>query len=128
VFRELLDDFKNKLPSTGAVATKLENQRFNAERAKAAAIVLEKSLRYSGVLDNSNNILPVRSGPGGNGRKVDHEDNVQDDQIQDEPLPPNTLSVDIPLAEGRKVNVRYPQDISQAEAKKVGAVLAAIVG
>jgi hypothetical protein len=69
-FRELLDEFKNKLPSVDAIAGRLETQKkFNANRAKAVASVLERSLRYAGVLDNSNNILPVRDGaPDGEGR------------------------------------------------------------
>lgn len=132
VFRELLDEFKNKLPSTEAVAGRLETQkRFNAERAKAAANVLEKSLRYAGVLDGSNNILPIRETPGTGGgaggdqdRERDHE---PDTGSVDENVPPDTFGMEIPVGDGRKVVVRYPQDLSAEEAKKVGNVLNAIV-
>lgn len=129
VFRELLDDAKNKLPSVDGVATKLENQkRFNAERAKISANVLEKSLRYAGVLDNSNNILPVRVEPGGNGKAGQDERHQGNENGDDpDPLPADTLSVEIPVADSRKVMIRYPRDLSAEEAKKVGAVLSAIV-
>lgn len=138
-FKELLDDFKNKLPSVDAVAKRLETQkRFNAAPAKAAANVLEKSLRFAGLLDSSNNILPVRDGASGAGgaradqsgeRKQEHSEHQQDENGRhDEPLAPDTLSMEIPVGEGRKVVIRYPRDLSAGEAKKVGNVLNAIVG
>jgi hypothetical protein len=75
IFRELLDHFKSKLPSLDGVATRLENQkRFNAERAKLVATVLEKSLHYAGLLDGSNNILPIRDTPGANGDQPDRQE------------------------------------------------------
>lgn len=138
IFREVVDSASGKLPSLSAVAHRLETQkRFNAERAKKAANVLEKSMRFAGVLDNSNNILPVRDTGGGgaavdedehdhatdgdrrNGRRHDHGDGT---------FGPDTLSVEIPVGEDRKVAIRYPRDLSTDEAKKVGNVLSAIVG
>jgi hypothetical protein len=129
VFRELLDEFKNKLPSTEAVAGRLETQkRFNAERAKAAANVLEKSLRYAGVLDGSNNILPIRDTPGGEKNvQQDPKDDGEPDLKQDEGTGIPVLTIEVPLADGRKATVRYPQDLAAEEAKKVGNVLNAIV-
>lgn len=128
VFRELLDHFKSKLPSLDGVATRLENQkRFNAERAKLVATVLEKSLHYAGLLDGSNNILPIRDTPGADGDQPNRQEPDADRGPTDEKLPPNTLGVEIPVGDGRKVIIRYPQDLSAEEAKKVGAVLAAIV-
>lgn len=138
-FRELLDEFKAKLPSVEAVAHRLETQkRFNADRAKQTASVLEKSLRYAGVIDGSNNILPVRDGtPGGTGSqtstpRVDsNPENSNGDSgagAPDEAPPPaDTLSIEIPVDDGRKVVVRYPRDLSPDEATKVGNVLNAIV-
>lgn len=137
-FRELLDDFKSKLPSNDAIASRLENQkRFNAARAKATALVLEKSLRFAGVLDSSNNILPVRDAGGsgqqnggdgdgggdngGTGGTDDSERLTQDDPSAD------VLSLEIPVGEDRKVLVRYPRDLTADEAKKVGNVLNAVV-
>jgi hypothetical protein len=128
VFRQLLDEFKNKLPSIDDVATRLENQKgFNPARARTAATVLEKSLRYAGVLDGSNNILPIRDAPGADGDQPDPPEHHPDRGRIDDKLPPNTLGVEIPVGDGRKVIIRYPQDLSADEAKKVGAVLAAIV-
>jgi hypothetical protein len=136
-FRELLDEFKTKLPSQEAVAGRLETQkRFNAERAKAAASILEKSLRYAGVLDGSNNILPVRDGASGGSPTPDSgaERNLGDNgnggvpPVDEGPLPPDTLSMEIPVGEDRKVVIRYPRDLSSAEAQKVGNVLNAVVG
>lgn len=138
-FNELLDDCKHKLPSVEAVAKRLETQkRFNANTAKAAASVLEKSLRFAGLVDGSNNILPVRDGAtDGTGARTDQSrerereqsaDGKDEDVGNDEPLAPSLLSVEIPVGEGRKVVIRYPRDLSIAEATKVGNVLNAIVG
>jgi hypothetical protein len=89
--------------------------------------VLEKSLHYAGLLDGSNNILPIRDTPGADGDQPDRQEPDADRGPTDEKLPPNTLGVESPVGDGRKVIIRYPQDLSAEEAKKVGAVLAAIV-
>lgn len=138
VFREAIDSASGKLPSVSAVAHRLETQkRFNAERAKKAADVLEKSMRFAGVLDNSNNILPVRdTGGRGTAVKDDEQDdtpnddrrNDRRDDHRDETLDTDTLSVEIPVGEDREVTIRYPRDLSAEEARKVGNVLSAIVG
>lgn len=138
-FKELLDELKNKLPSVDAVAGRLETQKkFNANRAKAAANILEKSLRYAGVLDSSNNILPVRDGAsgsvgrqgGGSTERTQETQGTEDSSVvhNDGPLPPDTLSMEIPVGENRMVVIRYPRDLSSDEAKKVGNVLNAVVG
>ena len=94
-------------------------------------------MRFAGVLDNSNNILPVRdTGGGGTGRDEDEQDHTLDDDRRngrrddhhDDALNPDTLSVEIPVGEDRKVAVRYQRDLSTDEATKVGNVLSAIVG
>jgi hypothetical protein len=133
-FRELLDEFKNKLPSTDAVANRLENEKkFNAARAKSAANVLEKSLRYAGVLDGSNNILPVRDGApkAERGNAEQHDDQAgnrggDQDHHEENPAPDN-LSIEIPVGDDRIVLVRYPRDLNSVEATKVGNVLNAVV-
>jgi hypothetical protein len=130
-FRELLVEFGDKLPSTGAVAERLETKKaFNAAPAKTAATVLEKSLRYAGVLDNSNNILPVRAGAeNGAGSTGGSPPVGEGDQgREEEQLHRDILSMEIPVGDDRKVLIRYPRDISSDEAKKVGNVLAAVVG
>jgi hypothetical protein len=131
-FAELLDEYKTKLPSAEVVAGRLENQKlFNRDKAKSAADVLEKSLRYAGVLDGTNNILPVRDTPvgentdPGDGLSGTRENSGLTDR--EEPLAEDTLSLEIPVGDGRKVVVRYPSDLSSDEAKKVGNVLNAVV-
>lgn len=133
-FRELLEDFNTKLPSVDAVAGRLETQkRFNAARAKAAANVLEKSLRFAGVLDAANSILPIRdSKPNGSTGTREIADDREEDRIdaghsRDDDASADTLSLEIPVGEGRRVLVRYPSDLSAAEATKVGNVLKAVV-
>lgn len=136
-FRELLDEFKTKLPSVDSVAGRLETQkRFNADRAKSAAATLEKSLRYAGVLDGSNNILPIRdSGNPGTASASERTDESGGADRNDAPSHPelhdnagtDVLNLEIPVGDDRKVLVRYPRDLSAAEAKKVGNVLNAVV-
>jgi hypothetical protein len=131
-FRDLLVAFPNKLPVQDVVASRLENQKkFNPERAKQAAKVLEESLRYAGVLDASNNILPVREDPSADtgdepGEQLGDENGPREERQEDTTGTP-TLSVEIPVGTDRKVAIRYPRDLTPAEAKKVGNVLAAIV-
>ena len=132
-FRELLEGFNNKLPSQDAIASRLETQkRFNRDVAKKAASVLEKSLRYAGVLDNSGNILPVRaisgtSGVGGGGGEREPEASTKGRGAVVEPPSLDTLSLEIPVGEDRKVLIKYPRDLTPAEATKVGNVLNAVV-
>jgi len=132
-FRDLLDAFPNKLPAQDVVASRLENQRkFNPDRAKHAAKVLEASLRYAGVLDSNNNILPVREDPTGDDRDSNkqRDERTDDDDFREEPNDMNTtptLSVEIPVGTDRKVAIRYPRDLTGEEAQKVGNVLKAIV-
>jgi len=129
-FRELLDEFKSKLPSIGTVAQRLETQKkFNAERAKTAATVLEESMRYAGLVDGSNNILPIRdtADPSGDTSPKDDDSNTPPPSLLPDPPGKDDLQVQIPVGEDRKVVIYYPRDLSADEAKKVGIVLAAIV-
>jgi len=133
-FRELLENFPSKLPSREAVTSRLETQKkFNADAAARAARVLEESLRYAGVLDGSNNILPVRDDKSDDKSddKVDNNDSKDDMKEEELDLggprgPSAALRVEVPIGD-RKVVVHYPHDLTPDEAKKVGAVLAAIV-
>jgi hypothetical protein len=129
-FRDLLVAFPNKLPPQDAIASRLENQKkFNPAAAKRAAQVLEESLRYAGVLDGSNNILPVRDEPqGGNvGDERREERSGEDEEFGNDTSLKPTLSVEIPVGADRKVAIRYPRDLTADEAQKVGNVLKAIV-
>jgi hypothetical protein len=130
-FRDLLVAFPNKLPSLETIASRLENQKkFNPDRAKLAAKVLEESLRYAGVLDGNNNILPVRDAAPGD-VPADTPDGSGSQEQVDIPEPPGqSLRVEIPVGSNedrRKVVVHYPPDLSGDEATKVGNVLKAIV-
>ena len=123
-FRELLDDFPNKLPSKDAVSSRLETQKkFNKEAAVRAATVLEESLRYAGVIDGNNNILPVRDGAAA---VRDTKDETEQTLDLGGTHTIGALHVEVPVGE-RKVVIHYPHDLTTDEAKKVGAVLAAIV-
>jgi hypothetical protein len=130
-FKELLDAFSSKLPANEIIASRLENQKkFNPDRAKTAARILTESLRYAGVLDGNNNILPVRADL--NGGDVDKgDDNSTADEVPDGDLSGeqtiSSLSVEIPVGDERKVVIRYPRDMTSDEAQKVGKVLSAIV-
>lgn len=132
IFAELLGDWKTKLPPREAVATRLEQQKkFNPDRAKEIAAVLEESLRFAGVLDANNNILPIRddadAGGGGNDRRDDDLDDYgRRDDVGNGKLGAH-LRTDIPLGDGRRVIVSYPNDLTEQEAQKVGNVLKAIV-
>jgi hypothetical protein len=135
LFQEILDSYPNKLPSVSSIAHRLETQqKFNPGPAKSAASVLEKSLRFAGVLDSSNNILPVRDAGAAAADEHEHEldnrrsRNGRHEDHREDALGPGTLSVEIPVAEERTVVIRYPHDLSAEEATKVGNVLAAIVG
>lgn len=128
-FRELLDEFRSKLPPVDAVARRLETQkRFNSERAKTAASVLEESMRYAGLIDGNNNVLPIRAdgAPPGDQEQPGAGD---DDGGPPPPEPPrkDDLRVEVPVGEDRKVVVYYPRDLTGEEATKVGKVLSAIV-
>jgi hypothetical protein len=133
IFTELLNEWKTKLPPREAVANRLEQQkRFNPDRAKEIAAVLEDSLRFAGVLDQSGNILPVRDDPNAGGERDDqrrsNEDELRDDDVDlDDMKVLAHLRTEIPLGDGRRVIVSYPNDLSNKEAAKVGKVLAAIV-
>ncbi|MEX2553469.1 MAG: hypothetical protein WD627_10780 [Actinomycetota bacterium] len=137
VFKELLDEWKVKLPPQEAVAKRLEQQKlFNPDRAKAIANTLEQSLRQAGVLDSSNNILPIRHDEERSAH-VDHsKDNVNGrraegtvgDDARFSAGKGNSLKTEIPIGDGRQVVVSYPTDLTTEEAQKVGNVLRALVG
>jgi len=134
VLGDLLTDFKTKLPDRAGVAQRLEIQKkFNSERAKGAAVVLEKSLQFARVLDANNNIIPVRSSAaagsaGAANRLRPDEDEEAEAAIDQTATTKNTRRSEIPLQDGRVAVVLYPHDLSVQEAEKIGRVLAALVG
>ena len=134
VLGDLLNDFKTKLPDRAGVAQRLEIQKkFNPDRAKSAAAVLEKSLQYARVLDANNNIIPVRGTPvsnAGDKSNIHAEAEKPGDDATDKHLAKSgdTRRSEVPLADGRIAVVLYPHDLSVQEAEKIGRVLAALVG
>jgi hypothetical protein len=131
VFRELLDEFTSKLPTQTAVAQRLETQKkFNQAKAQTAATALEESLRFAGLLDASNNILPIREGapPADDTQHDEHDDEVFEDVSGNGAGGPGAmLRTEVPITDGRRVVVHYPADLTGQEAQKVGNVLKAIV-
>lgn len=130
VFADLIKDFSTKLPSEDVVAQRLEKQRgFNADRAKAVAAVLQESLEFAGVLDASNNLLPIRD----QGIRDESEDKpLGDPSSRDEETPSPSATglrkTEVPLPDGRVAVVHYPHDLTANEATKIGNVLVALVG
>ncbi|MCC6499889.1 MAG: hypothetical protein IT313_06440 [Anaerolineales bacterium] len=126
VFLELLNEFKTKLPDQNAVAQRLETQKkFNAERAKEVASVLEKSLQFAGVLDGSNNVVPIRDGAA---NPSDNDQGGHGDESEDDHPPVASMrKSEIPLANERTAVVSYPHDLTKDEATKIGRVLSALV-
>jgi hypothetical protein len=116
LFKELIEAFNSKLPPTAALITRLEGQKkFNQDRAKVIADVLEESLKFAGALDSNNNIVPPRGGAGLKKSK--------------QTLPPpglDSLKIEVALQQDRKVVVYYPKDLNGTEAEKIGNVLKAI--
>jgi hypothetical protein len=136
LFKELIEAFNSKLPPTAALITRLEGQKkFNQDRAKVIADVLEESLKFAGALDSNNNIVPPR---GGAGLKKKVEEPHDDEEIEKEDessrkskqtLPPpglDSLKIEVALQQDRKVVVYYPKDLNGTEAEKIGNVLKAI--
>ena len=135
IFRELLDDFKTKLPERDVVAQRLETQkRFLADKAKSTAGVLERSLIFAGVLDANRNIVPARS-PIVTGKP---QEKVEADALEDavglaggaggeHAEGPKARRTEVPLTSGRVAIVAYPHDLNPDEADKVGRVLKALV-
>lgn len=132
LFSELIQEFSSRLPPTATLIARLEGQKkFNADRAKQIANLFETSLRFAGVVDGSNNIVPPRE-DASNGTVP--EETIPQSQganpsLQEETKPniPNALKTEIPLKDNRRAVVFYPEDLIDSEAKKVGAVLLALV-
>jgi hypothetical protein len=126
LFKELLSDFKHKLPPTKAIANRLEVQKaFNPQKAEITASVLEESLKFAGVLDESNNILPIR-GSGLAAKPQTEEDDVSEEAGTESIPQKGNLKMEVPLGVGRKAFVSYPSDFSNADANKISAVLKAL--
>lgn len=131
VFQRIIVDVKGKLPEETALANNLRSTyQFNPNKAKTTAKALSDSLDWSGVLDAKRNIIEprLRKATGVAAVPTPGDERVNDGSGDaDQGLPSGKLlSLDVPLADGRTAHVRYPFDLTPDEAKKIGAVLAAI--
>jgi hypothetical protein len=119
IFKTVLDEFSDKLPNQDALAQRLEtSMKFNQSRAKETSSILKRSLQFAGILDQNNNILPIRSAPE---EKTDKPESVQ------EIIDTDFRRTEVPLDKGRVVVVNYPHDLTTSEAEKIANVLKALV-
>jgi len=132
VFQKVMSDVKGKLPAEPALASTLRSTySFNPSKAKKTAKALSESLEWTGVLDSKRNIIPRRLESlltSGSTPAPEDDGSAESAGLEREPVGGKSLSLDIPLAQGRVAHVKYPFDLSTDEAKKIGAVLAAICG
>lgn len=135
IFRDLIKSFNSKLPVAASVAIRLEQQlKFNGQRAKELAAILDDSLKFAGIVDGSGNIIVPRDEEGKtprNGESEKEEIGSGGSEGQEDKQEPNKLGflkTEVPLKDGRKAIVQYPVDLTADEAKKIGNVLAALVG
>ncbi len=133
VFASLLKQFGSRIPDESAIALRLEMQGgFNRDRAQEVASAFRSSLSDFGLIDATGNLLPVRDGPAAAARGTD--DGADDGEtkaatdgakVPSIPSAPGSFRVEIPLANGRKAILALPDDITEADATKICAVLKA---
>lgn len=127
VFAELLGIFEGKLPSQENVAGRLESDLgFNPDPAKKVARVFEESMEFAGLMDAKNNILRIRESEEDEA-EAEHKEE-KPDTTQEGVAPEGRLTTEIPVGDEEIVTVVYPQDLKPGDARKVGAVLSALVG
>lgn len=127
-FAGLLRQFGQRIPDEAAIALRLEMQGgFNRDRAQEVASAFRSSLSDYELIDASGNLLPVRD-DGGASAPADEDEG--DDQVAlagakspSLPAAPGSFRVEVPLANGRKAILALPEDVSEADTKKICAVL-----
>jgi len=134
VFSNLLKQFGQRIPDEGAIALRLEMQGgFNRDRAQEVASAFRSSLADYELIDGSGNLLPVRDG-GAPASERDEEGEEDDDQGEIAtpaaktptlPTGPGMSRVEVPLANGRKAIIAMPDDVSEADTRKICAILTA---
>lgn len=135
VFASLLKQFGHRIPDESAIALRLEmHGGFNRDRAQEVAQAFRSSLSDFGLIDPSGNLLPVRD----DGSSADaREDDEEDDDGQADvgataspkaptmPTGPGMSRVEVPLANGRKAIIAMPDDVTEADTRKICAILTA---
>ncbi len=129
-FRKLIDSLHGKIPDIIPLANILMSQhQFNKRKAHDTAKALSDSLEWATVLDDRRNLVPPRPENTEKREQLSQEP-AAGSAMPDDPClePSNTerLTMQLPLAGGRVIQIVYPPDLSKKEAAMVGAVLQAI--
>jgi hypothetical protein len=125
VFAGLLGQFPAKVPDDTALALRLETAGgFNHERAGAVASAFRASLADYGLIDGNGNVLPVRDD---DRRSDEAQPSEQPDPAAapDVPAGPGLFRVEVPLGPGRRALLALPEDLTEADTKRICAVLSA---
>jgi hypothetical protein len=132
VFAGLLRAFGQRIPEESVIALRLEMQsNFNRDRAQEVATAFRSSLADYGLIDGNGNLLPVRDDASNGADAPDDEDEAIElgppagAKAPSMPTSPGTSRVEVPLANGRKAIVALPDDVTEADAKKICAILTA---
>jgi len=139
LYADYINEFKPKLPPEHIIAQRLElNKKMSPRAANAVAKIFEDSIRFTGLLDTNNNILPIRDSQtpiidsGSGSYQSGSSDNIAesrtDEGIKQESSSTSNLNLQIPLSNDRIVKIIYPFDLTDEEAQKIAKVLSAIAG
>jgi hypothetical protein len=135
LYAEFINEFKLKLPSEHIIAQRLElNKEMSPRVAKVVAKIFENSIRFTGLLDTNNNILPIRDSQTSvtdnnqSGSSDSMAERRTDEEIKQEGSSTSNLNLQIPLSNDRLVKIVYPFDLTDEEAQKIAKVLSAIAG
>jgi hypothetical protein len=110
------------------VQDKTDAKKAKRARATKQASKQSKAERARVLIDASGNLLPVRDDES-DGREGDDDPEDEDQvattgaKVPTMPTGPGMSRVEVPLANGRKAIVALPDDLSEADAKKICAIL-----
>ena len=130
-FSELLDAFPSKLPSRDALTARLETQKKSTQTRPSVQHVCLRNPSASRACSTTRTTSFRCAMPGlrpGRAKRAEATEEHDEREVEDTTTSHTpSLRVEIPVGTERKVVVHYPRDLDADEAKKVGAVLAAIV-
>ena len=132
-FRQLLAELGGKLPEEQALISRLMSQyRFNQNKAKAVARAFASSLIWAHAVDENKNIIKPRNGDLQNAQTAEEGEQPASlaktlKQVRDASATNkryvNSLTLEVPLKNGRLVHICYPADLMPNEARKVCRIL-----
>lgn len=136
-FQKLIDASGGKIPEVTPLSNILISQyHFNKAKAQSTAKALSESLEWAQALDAKRNLVPPRGNDGARkesctdctpeAREVTPKATHCAEPTSTPHMNTAQLKMQLALTDGRIVEVFYPQDITEAEANMVSAVLAAI--